>query len=135
MANFLSNIPKPLLKKASKLLQEAIEETENKSGCSSSKKTLSAQCLSRIIYREEISMNEIINWAKAHYPTDIDGATFIVVKDNSDNLDYDFLLYLLYVQENTPLLGENYSSMAIYSKKIDETLSETFGNNDIIEFE
>ena len=57
------------------------------------------------------------------------------MKDNSDNLDYDFVLYLLYLKDNKPLLGNQTNSMAVYSRKMDDSLKETFNDSDIIEFE
>ena len=57
------------------------------------------------------------------------------MKDNSDNLDYDFVLYLLYLKDNKPLLGNQNNSMAVYSRKMDDSLKETFNDSDIIEFE
>ena len=133
--NILSKIPKPLLEKAQKVIQEALEEsTEKEHSKRTSKMSLKTASVSRIVHKEIITLNEIITWAKSHYPKE-DDVKFVVIKDNSDNLDYDFILYLLYSKNNKPLLGKEYDSMAVYSQKMDESLLETFNNSDIIEFE
>lgn len=135
MSNILSGIPKPLLKKAGQIIQEAIEESDVRDSLkASSNATLSPSAFSRIVHRETISLNEIIAWAKSHYPNE-DSVKFVVMKEKSDKLDYDFLLFLLYVKDNKPLIGGDYKSMAIYSQKMDDSLYETFNNSDIIEFE
>lgn len=136
MGNLLKNVPKPILKKANRIIEDALYESKESQSPKTVKTTvLKTQEMGRVVYRDEISMNEIINWAKSHYPSNVDSAKFVVLKEKSDNLDYDYLLYMIFVNGNTPLLGTENSSMAIYSKKLDETLSDTFGNNDIIEFE
>ena len=135
MSNILSGIPKPLLKKAGQIIQEAIKESEVRDSLkASSNESLSPSVLSRIVHRESISLNEIIAWAKSHYPNE-ESVKFVVMKEKSDNLDYDFVLFLLYVKNNKPLIGGDYQSMAIYSQKMDDSLYETFNNSDIIEFE
>ena len=135
MSNILSGIPKPLLKKAEQIVQEAIRESEMKEETRrSGKSSLTPNSMTKVTYRDLISLNEIISWAKANYP-DGDGIKFIVIKEKSDNLDYDFILYLLFMKDDKPLLDDNYQSMAVYSQKMDDSLYETFNNSDIIEFE
>ncbi len=135
MSNILSGIPKPLLKKAEQIVQEAIRESEMKEETRRAEKSsLTPNSMTKVTYRDLISLNEIISWAKAHYP-DGDGIKFIVIKEKSDNLEYDFILYLLFMKDDKPLLDGNYQSMAVYSKKMDDSLYETFNNSDIIEFE
>lgn len=133
--NILSKIPKPLLEKAQKVIKEALEEsTEKEHSKRTGKMSLKSASVSRIVHKEIITLNEIITWAKSHCPKE-DDVKFVVIKDNSDNLDYDFILYLLYSKNNKPLLGKEYDSMAVYSQKMNESLLETFNNSDIIEFE
>lgn len=135
MGNILSSIPKPLLKKAEKIVQEAIKESEKKEKASEVEKTtLAPDSVSLIKYRELISLNEIISWAKTHYPEG-ESIKFIVMKEKSDNLDYEYILYLVFIKDNKPLLGEKIPSMAVYVQKMDDSLIETFCNSDIIEFE
>lgn len=135
MSNILSGVPKPLLKKAEQIVQEAIKESEMREAKEREKSSsLDPKSFSIVKYREMITLNEIISWAKAHYPNE-DQVKFVVMKEKSDNLDYDFVLYLLFMKEDKPLLGENYKSMAIYSQRMDDSLYETFSNSDIIEFE
>ena len=135
MSNILSGIPKPLLKKAGQIIQDAIEESDVRDSLkASSNAKLSPSTFSRIVHRETISLNEIIAWAKSHYPNE-DSVKFVVMKEKSDKLDYDFVLFLLYVKDNKPLIGGDYKSMAIYSQKMEDSLYETFNNSDIIEFE
>lgn len=135
MSNILSGIPKPLLKKAEQIVQEAIKESEMKEEARKTEKSsLTPNSMTQVKYRDLISLNEIISWAKAHFP-DGDGVKFIVMKEKSDNLDYDFILYLLFMKDDKPLLGGNNQSMAVYSQKMDDSLYETFNNSDIIEFE
>lgn len=132
MSNILSGIPKPLLKKVEKIVQEAIMESDMKD--KTKKAIISPDSMLQVKYRESITLNEIISWAKANYPNE-ESVRFIVMKEESDNLDYDFVLYLLFMKERKPLLGGDYKSMAVYSKKMDDALYETFNNSDIIEFE
>ena len=135
MSNILSGIPKPLLKKAGQIIQEALEESDvRKSSKSSGEAPLSPTALSRVVHRETITLNEIITWAKQNYPNE-ESVKFVVMKEKSDNLDYDFVLYLLYTKDNKPLIGGEYKSMAVYSQKMDDSLYETFNNSNIIEFE
>lgn len=135
MSNILSSIPKPLLKKASQIIQKAIEESEMRDSLkASSNESLSPTALSNIVHRDTISLNEIIAWAKSNYPKE-ESVKFVVSKEKSDKPDFNFVLYLLYVKDNKPLIGNEYKSMAIYSQKMDDSLYETFNNNDIIEFE
>lgn len=136
MSNILSGIPKPILKKAEQIIQNAIEESEMRESLDSTggQTSLNPNVLSKIVHRETITLNEIIAWAKSHYP-DEESVKFIVMKEKSDNLDYDFVLYLLYLKDNKPLLGGEYKSMAVYSQRMDDSLYETFNNSDIIEFE
>lgn len=135
MKNFFSGIPRPILKRAEQFLHEALDEQEKSpSQVDAVKKKVSPCQFVRTLERECISLSEIINWAKSHYPENSD-ASFIIMKDTSDNLDFDFLLYLFFSKENKPLLGEQFSSLKIYAKKLDDKLLETFDNNDIIEFE
>ena len=134
MRNILKGIPKPVLKKATKVLQEILEEKERESSKSTGQLTFDPSSFSRIVHKDIVTLNEIVAWAKSHYPND-DDVKFVVMKDNSDNLDYDFVLYLLYLKDNKPLLGNQTNSMAVYSRKMDDSLKETFNDSDIIEFE
>lgn len=135
MGNLLNLIPKPLLKRADRMIHSALEEEEKKSNNVNHDKTLiPPKAITRIVEQESLSMAEIINWAKNHYPENED-VNFIVVKEPSDKMKYDFLLYFVYTKEGKPLLDNQHHSLAVYAQKLDSDLEETFNNNDIIEFE
>ncbi len=132
--SFLSELPKPLLKRAGQLIQRALNEQEEQEQMSKDNKIFSPCSFSRTIERDSISLGEVTSWAKSHYPENED-VSFILMKGTSKRMEYDNLLFLFYTKNNKPLLDEKHSSLAVYTCKLDATLEETFGDNDIIEFE
>jgi len=135
MKEILSKIPEPLLRRGVQVLQDALKEKEEKAKKTDViKSKLNLQSFSRVVAKDMVSLDEIIEWAKSHYPENED-LSFVVIKDKSDKLEYDYLLYFIYTKDGKPLLDSIHSSLALYAKKMDTKLVETFDNNDIIEFE
>ena len=132
--NFISELPKPLLKRAEQFIQRALNEKDEQEKMSKDDKTFSPCSFSRTIERDSVSLGEVTSWAKGHYPENED-VSFVVMKGISKRMEYDYLLFLFYTKNNKPLLDEKHSSLAVYTCKLDATLEETFGDNDIIEFE
>lgn len=133
--SLLSQLPRPMLKKAINVLENALEENERETSNNERTEKLSTNesseqisvVESRIVY----TMKELVTWAQANYP-DEDGISLSIIKEKSDRKDYSYLIYLVWCRDEKPLFSEKYKSMAIYCNRFDDELYETFGNNDII---
>lgn len=136
--SLLSQLPRPMLKKAINVLENALEEngressrTERKGGVSAKE---SSEQISVVESRNVCTMAEMVTWAQANYPNE-EGISLSIIKERSDRKDYSYLIYLVWCREDKPLFSDKYKSMAIYCNRLDDELYETFGNNDIITLE
>jgi hypothetical protein len=135
--SLLSQLPRPMLKKAINVLENALEENEREStqerkGGPKTKE--SSDQISVVESRNICTMAEIVTWAQTNYPNE-DGTCLSIIKEKSDRKDYTHLIYLVWCREDKPLFSDKYKSMAIYCNRLDDELYETFGNNDIITLE
>lgn len=135
--DFLSKLPKPMLKKAKNAIDNALEvkereSTKNRKGDPQTKE--SSEQISVVESRNICTMAEIVTWAQTNYPNE-DGICLSIIKEKSDRKDYSYLIYLVWCREDKPLFSDKYKSMAIYCNRLDDELYETFGNNDIITLE
>ena len=140
---FLSSIPVPVLKKAREYIDSMLNDIEQESMTSSGSKddvnatqsaSNSKSKLKQQITQESVDLEEIINWAKSNVP-DESGISLTVMKRRSSNRSYQYVLYLVYTKDNSPLLGEKYNSLAIFCNRLGDDLFNAFGNQDIIVIE
>lgn len=136
--SLLSQLPRPVLKKAINVLENALEENERESAKQDRKgepqTKESSEQISVVESRNVCTMSEIVTWAQNNYPNE-EGISLSIIKDNSDRKDYSYLIFLVWCREDKPLFSDKYKSMAIYCNRLDDELFETFGNNDIITLE
>lgn len=136
--SLLSQLPRPMLKKAINVLEHALEENERESSknerMEKSPTNESCEQISFVESRDVCTMKELVTWAQANYPNE-EGISLSIIKEKSDRKDYSYLIYLVWCIEDKPLFSEKYKSMAIYCNRFDDELYETFGNNNIITLE
>lgn len=88
----------------------------------------------KVTYTENVTLSTVIDWAKANRPQ-AEGVSFILIKEKSDDPKYALKLYLLYAVNGEPLLDGSGMVEMVYTKRIDDSLWENFGNGNVIKFE
>ena len=127
--SILGSVPKPLLERAQRLIQNALDEKGIGEKTTDDENSVSYN--TEIVYEDTLSLSEVIEWGKDNYPRGIQ-ASLAVIKEKSHKKNYNIKILLAFVNSRQEVLGKDVKSAIIYCSELDESLKETFGTDEII---
>lgn len=127
--SILGSIPKPLLERAQRLIQNALDEKSIDEQAAGVARPVSSN--TEVVYQNTLSLSEVINWGKDNYPQGIQ-ASLAVIKDKANKKNYSIKISLAFVNNKQEVLSKDVKSAVIYCSELDESLKETFGTDEII---
>lgn len=125
----LGSVPKPLLERAQRLIQNALEEKGMEEMPMSTSKPVPSN--TEVIYQDSLSLSEVIEWGKENFPQGVN-ASLAVIKEKANKKNYTIKISLAFMNSKQEILGNEVKSAIIYCTQLDESLDETFGTDEII---
>ncbi len=127
--SILGSVPKPLLERAQRLIQNALDEKGIDEQTAGAASPVSPN--TEIVYQDTLSLSEVIDWGKDNYPQGIQ-ASLAVIKDKANKKNYNIKISLAFVNNEQEVLGKDVKNAVIYCSGLDKSLRETFGSDEII---